>query len=313
MDQHDVIGLEATENCTRSRKRHNAAVGEAYLYGTLSVFPFGLPDHDGRIPMNVGERQPRPFEGPLPRGLWAWTLGIKAIDLRGEVGLRPTEVYPSLSLLISRQAFLQYAFGSPLQPNTLVRDEDITLPPINRSRREEGNWSPKNYDGRSFGLITLRQALEDSRNQATASLLRGIDSKPELSLDRICELALELQIYKDCVRFYPFILGAQPLRPIDLAAFYATIANEGARPVPHAIDAVEQDGKLVYRHQPSTVPTASADPASFYQLKAMLHSAGPHVRSVILLHTLPARPARPMTKTMRGLRVSPTMSPWPSG
>src|SRR5262249_12393313 len=90
------------------------------------------------------------------------------------------------------------ALQKGLQPNTLVRDEDITFPPINRSKHEEGNWSPKNYDGKSFGRITLRQALEDSRNQATAGLLRGIESKPELSLDRICGLALELQIYKDC-------------------------------------------------------------------------------------------------------------------
>jgi 1A family penicillin-binding protein len=162
------------------------------------------------------------------------------------------------------------ALQKGLQPNTLVRDEGITFPPINRGKREEDYWSPKNYDGKSSGLITLRQALEDSRNQATASLLRGIEVKPELSLDRICGLALELQIYKDCDRFYPFVLGAEPVRPIDLAAFYATIANDGARPVPYAIDAIEESGKIVYRHQPSTIPAASADPASFYQLKTML-------------------------------------------
>jgi len=44
------------------------------------------------------------------------------------------------------------------------------------------------------------------------------------------------KIYTDCVRFYPFVLGAQPVRMIDLAPFYAAVANEGARPQPHAID-----------------------------------------------------------------------------
>ena len=90
------------------------------------------------------------------------------------------------------------------------------------------------------------------------------------SLDRICGLALELQIYTDCDRFYPFVLGAEPVRPIDLAAFYAAIANEGVRPEPYAIDAIEENGKVVYRRQPSRVATTSVDPASFYQLKTML-------------------------------------------
>jgi hypothetical protein len=31
-----------------------------------------------------------------------------------------------------------------------------------------------------------------------------------------------------------------------LAAFYASVANEGALPHPHAIDSIEQDGKTVF-------------------------------------------------------------------
>ena len=121
------------------------------------------------------------------------------------------------------------ALQKGLQPNTLVRDEPITLSPINGGKREADFWSPKNYDGSSSGLITLRAALENSRNLATVNLLGGIDETPALGLDRICALAVDAQIYKECVRFYPFVLGAQPVRPIDLAAFYAAIATEGAR------------------------------------------------------------------------------------
>jgi membrane peptidoglycan carboxypeptidase len=66
------------------------------------------------------------------------------------------------------------------------------------------------------------------------------------------------------------VLGAQPVRPIDLAAFFATIANEGARPAPYAIQSIEQNGSEVYRHQTSINSAQSADPASFYQLKTML-------------------------------------------
>jgi penicillin-binding protein 1A len=164
------------------------------------------------------------------------------------------------------------ALQKGLQPNTLVRDEQITLPPIDSaSIRDRDYWTPKNYDGGSSGVITLRRALENSKNLATVNLLDGgIDNSPTQSLDRICGLAVEAQIYKDCVRYYPFVLGAQPVRPIDLAAFFAAIANEGFRPAPYGIESVEAQGKVVYKHATSLTEIGSADRASFYQLKSMM-------------------------------------------
>ena len=163
------------------------------------------------------------------------------------------------------------ALQKGLQPNTLVRDQDITLPPIQASKRSEDYWSPKNYDSSSGGVITLRSALENSRNLATVNLLDGgIASTAPASLDQVCALAVELKIYKECGRYYPFVLGAQPVRPIDLAQFYATIANEGMRPSPHTIEAMEQNGNVVYRHSPALEQISGADRASFYQLKTIL-------------------------------------------
>jgi membrane carboxypeptidase/penicillin-binding protein len=164
------------------------------------------------------------------------------------------------------------ALGKGLQPNTLISDEAITLPPIGAKRaRDRDHWSPKNYDGGSGGTLTLRRALENSRNLATVHLLEGgIESKPEASLDRLCALALEAHIYRECLRYYPFVLGAQPVRPIDLAAFYATIANEGLRPSPYAVDSIERDGQAVFRHKPDAVRIGSVDRAAFYQLKTMM-------------------------------------------
>ena len=164
------------------------------------------------------------------------------------------------------------ALRAGLQPNTLIRDEPITLPPINGSDREKDYWSPRSYGGNSWGVVTLRRALENSRNLATAGLLDGgIDAAPELSLDRVCELGEDAQLYAPCQHYYPIVLGAQPVRMIDLAAFYAAIANEGARPTPHAIASVDEDGRTVWRDDSKPpVWLGSADRASFYQLKSML-------------------------------------------
>jgi penicillin-binding protein 1A len=163
------------------------------------------------------------------------------------------------------------ALGTGLQPNTLIEDEPITLPPIG-GRRDKGYWTPKNYDGSSGATMTLRRALENSRNLATVRLLDGgIENKPEASLNRLCDLALEAQIYRECQRYYPFVLGAQPVRPVDLAAFYAAIANEGLRPVPHVVESIERNGRIVYRHDPESFSMiGSVDHAAFYQLKSMM-------------------------------------------
>jgi penicillin-binding protein 1A len=160
------------------------------------------------------------------------------------------------------------ALENGLQPNTLIRDEPITFPPIGG---HGDDWSPKNYEGGSRGILTLRQALENSRNLATVHLLDGgIDAKPEQSLDRLCALALELGIYRGCVRYYPFVLGAEPVRLIDLAAFYTAIANEGVRSTPHAVESIEQDGMNYSWQPPAPANPSPGDRAAFYQLKTML-------------------------------------------
>ncbi|NVO14917.1 MAG: transglycosylase domain-containing protein [Rhodoplanes sp.] len=165
------------------------------------------------------------------------------------------------------------ALHKGLQPNTLVRDEPITLPPVGNSAsaRDRDYWTPKNYEGGSSGILTLRLGLEYSKNLVTAQLLDGgISSDPTQSLGKVCELALEAQVYRDCVGYYPFVLGAQPVRLIDLAAFYAAIASEGMRPAPYAVESVEEQGKVVFRHTGESRALAGGDRVAFVQLRSMM-------------------------------------------
>jgi membrane carboxypeptidase/penicillin-binding protein len=166
------------------------------------------------------------------------------------------------------------ALSKGLQPNTLVWDTPVTLPPVSggATARAQDYWTPKNYDGGGGGIVTLRRALENSKNLVTARLLDGgIESNPAKSLQDVCDLALEAQLYLECTPYYPFVLGAQPVRIIDLAAFYAAIANEGAVPVPHAFESIEERGRTIYSRKAQPLARfGSADAAAFYQLKTML-------------------------------------------
>jgi penicillin-binding protein 1A len=176
------------------------------------------------------------------------------------------------------------ALEKGLQPNTLVSDEPLTLPPVGAGgryviardqggfARPEDFWTPRNADNSSGGLYTMRRGLENSVNMVTAHLLQGgIDRDPVQSLDDVCATAVAAKIYTDCIRYYPFVLGAQPVHMINLAAFYAAVANEGARPQPHGIDSIEVGGRTVYEYPKTPLPfIGAADRTSFYQLKTML-------------------------------------------
>jgi penicillin-binding protein 1A len=173
-----------------------------------------------------------------------------------------------------------------LQPNTLVPNDPITLPPIGSGAysrdvisrdyggyaRPQDYWSPRNADYNEGGVFTMRRGLENSINVVTAHLLDGgISDSPERSLDAVCATALAAKIYSECVRYYPFVLGAEPVRMIDLAAFYAAVANEGALPQPHGIDSIDENGQTIYQYPKTPLPwIGAADRASFYQLKTML-------------------------------------------
>jgi membrane carboxypeptidase/penicillin-binding protein len=246
---HDVVYVRVTE-----AKGKRAARADLRVRPTVQGATLVLENKTGRILAVAGS-----FSFPLSQ------LN-RATQAQRQPG---SAIKPLVYLAALRQG---------LQPNTLVYDTPITLPPIDRPYgrgsygREADYWSPKNYDSGSSGVITLRRALENSKNLVTVRLLDGaIEQAPEESLDRVCELAQEAQIYKDCVRYYPFVLGAQPVRLVDLAAFYAAIANEGVRPTPYSIEAIEHGGRTIYQHpSKSSMWVGSADRVAFYQLKTML-------------------------------------------
>ena len=172
----------------------------------------------------------------------SFSYGLSQLNRTSQTQRQPGSAMKPLTYLTALQA--------GLQPNTLVSDDPITLSPVGSGAgtgiiareygsalREEYYWSPRNADGGAGGVFTMRRGLENSVNVVTAHLLDGgISADPEKSLDEVCATAVAAKIYTDCVRYYPFVLGAQPVRMIDLAAFYAAVANEGALPKPHAIE-----------------------------------------------------------------------------
>ena len=262
LNLYDVVYVHVAEAKAAKGKAARNAQAQLRVRPTVQGAALVLENKTGRILAMAGG-----FSYPLSQ-----------LNRTSQTQRQPGSAIKPLTYLAALQA--------GLQPNTLVPDEPITLPPIGgggyggdilmreygSNVREEDFWTPRNAENYQGGVFTLRRGLEDSVNIVTAHLLDGgIDADPEKSLDNVCALAVAAKIYTDCIHYYPFVLGAQPVRMIDLAAFYAAVANEGALPHPHAIDSIEANGQTIYRYPDTALPwIGAADRTSFYQLKTIL-------------------------------------------
>ncbi len=101
-------------------------------------------------------------------------------------------------------------------PATLVNDEPWGLP------LTSAVWQPKNYDGRYHGIVSMRNALANSMNIATARLAE------EVGLGRIAALSSDLGFQH--IQPYPSLaLGAFEVSPWQLIQAYTVLANGGKK------------------------------------------------------------------------------------
>jgi penicillin-binding protein 1A len=129
------------------------------------------------------------------------------------------------------------ALEKGFSPSSIVRDEPMSI--------SQGPgmpmWTPKNYEGKYLGEITMRKALEKSRNLATVYLLTNI------SVRSVAETAVRLHVYKSPPLIYSMALGAYETTLMDLTSAFATFASGGIEMKPVLIDRVfDRNGKLVY-------------------------------------------------------------------
>jgi len=116
-------------------------------------------------------------------------------------------------------AALRAGDGAPFfTPASRVEDLPITL---------EFNgepWSPRNYDDRYEGIVTVRQALEQSLNSATVRIAQTV------GLTNVIETARALGLSGQLAPVPAMALGAFEVTPLALARAYLPLANGGIRP-----------------------------------------------------------------------------------
>jgi penicillin-binding protein 1B len=99
-----------------------------------------------------------------------------------------------------------------------------------------GPWRPENFDKEFHGRVSVREAIERSMNVAAARLGQDI------GIERVARMARRLGVTSDLPAVPSLALGTAELSPLEVARAYATIANGGQRPWPHAFEDVVAPG-----------------------------------------------------------------------
>ena len=130
-------------------------------------------------------------------------------------------------------------------------------------------WTPRNYDGRYHGRVTVRTALEFSLNAATVNLATRIGLKKIIKTARRLGLSSRLEPYPSLP------LGAFEVTPIELARAYCPFANGGRLPTLLTFrDVVNEEGKTEQKRDISM--KVICGPAKAYLVTSILEGVVRH-------------------------------------
>ncbi|MDM0036657.1 penicillin-binding protein 1A [Variovorax sp. J22P271] len=149
-------------------------------------------------------------------------------------------------------SFKPFIYSAALEkgftPATVVNDAPLLF-----EAGAGGNaWEPKNYDGGYDGPITLRRALQQSKNLVTLRVMQSIGAG--YAQDWVTRFGFERE--KQPANL-PMALGAGSVTPMQMAAGYAVFANGGFRVNPYLVTRVtDARGKVLMETEPPVLDEA---------------------------------------------------------
>lgn len=160
--------------------------------------------------------------------------------------------------------------GSAFKPVVYATALDNGFTPVDTISDEPikfKNWAPQNYDRKFLGDVTLRRALEQSRNVPTVKLAQ------RLGIDKVIEYAHRLGIQDTDTRKLnhdlTLALGSMEVTPLELTSAYVVFANGGKWYQPESLRYItDAKGSKVDEYQSSSQDALS--PQICYILTDML-------------------------------------------
>jgi len=119
-----------------------------------------------------------------------------------------------------------------------------------------GTWSVHNYEGEPTGSMNLVEATVVSDNTVFAQLMMKVGPA------NVVSTAARLGITTPLNAVPSAVLGANDVNPLEMAAAYATMADDGVYNAPFFVSEVDgPGGRVVYRHSDAPQRAVTAEVA----------------------------------------------------
>jgi len=151
-------------------------------------------------------------------------------------------------------SFKVYVYTTALEQGASPFDTVVDQPVTYRSGGQD--YSPKNYDEKFEGRITLRRALADSRNVPAVRLL------DKAGIQNVIDVTRRFGIESPLPPYLPLALGAADLTLREHTSAFTVFPDDGIRIQPHTIRRVQSyDGVVLEEPRPDVTDVIPPDVA----------------------------------------------------
>jgi penicillin-binding protein 1A len=153
-------------------------------------------------------------------------------------------------------AFKPFVYSAALEAgytlaHTLFDEPTVFVDPVTGD-----HYQPDNYYRKYYGVTTLREAMEESRNIVAVKLLN------EVGYGRTIDTARRMGISSPLRPYPSMALGTMEVSLIDLTTAFSVFPNQGVRLEPHFIRSVaDREGRLREEAHPKIIEALRADVA----------------------------------------------------
>ena len=164
---------------------------------------------------------------------------------------RATQAYRQMGSTV-KPILYTAAIDRGLTPTTILIDEPTTFD----AGAGQPPYSPRNYDRKFMGPLTLRRALEQSRNIPSVKVI------DMLGPTQVAAYAKKFGFSQDFRPFLSMALGAQEVTLLEITSAYSAFPNHGIRMEPFFAESInDRDGSLLEERRPQPKDAIRADTA----------------------------------------------------
>jgi penicillin-binding protein 1A len=137
-------------------------------------------------------------------------------------------------------------------PVSIFIDEPISYP----AGPNQPNYEPLNYDQKYEGPVTLRRAIEDSRN------IPAVKALAELGPDNVIKVAARFGLPPNMPPYLSLALGSVEETLWDMTSAYTAFPNQGVRMRPYSVVSIaDREGNVLEENRPEPHEAIRADTA----------------------------------------------------